>query len=377
LKKHPAPFRSTAIELYGCAISCAYPGCGKPLYRTLDTGRVLDSQIAHICARSEGGPRWNGEMSADENRGLNNLVILCLTHAYEIDQEQLADQYPVPMLKEWKQSQLAAYEAAVATAGHDVGYQLTDDEAEEVINRSEGTTTIILKADTINLGGSGGQALASAGGGGAALGSGVVIAGDGGDVEVRIGLDGQPGQSHGSGGGGGGVLLPGTVQNPAHLAGLEGVGYIAGFDGDDGGDTTFSSGDTLITASAGQRGLCVPGPRSTSDQLAESALLPVNYAEIFDGLASIVGGAWRYIAVLNLPCTEIFHLFTVVEAGDVAAGVYSLTVEVCNPSGELRARARPALVIETPGKLVRIPAAFSLDFSCGLVGVDEAGAGRL
>lgn len=373
--KHPPVTDATAKELYANAVVCAAPGCGKPLYRTplTGTGRVLDSNIAHICGQAELGPRWEPAMSGEENRSAANLVVLCLGHAYEIDQKQFVDQFPVPLLKQWKQSQLAAYEAAVAAAaGQAVGYQLTDDEANEVINKSEGNTaTITITAETVNLGGGGGQAPQSAGGGGAALGSGVVTAGDGGDV--RIDLDGQSGQLFGGGGGGGGVVLPGAVQNPAHLAGLEGIGYIAGFDGDGGGEATFSSGDLIIRASGVEGGgLCVPGPRSTSDELTVSALMSVNYAQIFDGMASIVGGAWRYIPVLNLPCTEMFNLFTVIEAGDVPAGVYSLRVEVRNPSGELRARARSALVIETAAKQVRVPAAFGL-----AADIDEYGLWRI
>ncbi len=44
-------------------------GCPQPLYRVSESGeRVLNSRVAHIHARSEGGPRWNPTMTAEENR---------------------------------------------------------------------------------------------------------------------------------------------------------------------------------------------------------------------------------------------------------------------------------------------------------------------
>jgi hypothetical protein len=40
-----------------------------------DTGEiVLNSHVSHICALSEGGPRWDPEMSEEENRSESNLI---------------------------------------------------------------------------------------------------------------------------------------------------------------------------------------------------------------------------------------------------------------------------------------------------------------
>src|ERR1700723_2817646 len=44
------------------------------LYRVSETGKqVLNSRVAHINARSEGGPRWNAAMTAAENRSYDSL----------------------------------------------------------------------------------------------------------------------------------------------------------------------------------------------------------------------------------------------------------------------------------------------------------------
>jgi hypothetical protein len=58
---HRKPILVTIRELYATAFRCGRPGCGRPLYKlNNDTGEViLNSNVSHICARSEGGPRWD------------------------------------------------------------------------------------------------------------------------------------------------------------------------------------------------------------------------------------------------------------------------------------------------------------------------------
>jgi hypothetical protein len=71
---HRRPADATVRELYGTALRCGRPGCMQALYRASDTGcRVLNSQVAHIHARPENGPRWDPAMTEEENRGFRNL----------------------------------------------------------------------------------------------------------------------------------------------------------------------------------------------------------------------------------------------------------------------------------------------------------------
>lgn len=127
---HPKPTGTVIKELYGTAFRCGKPDCKRPLYRVNDeTGEtVLNSQVAHIHARSEGGPRWKDGMSADENRSAPNLIPLCLEHAFEID--QTPDVFPADLLREWKAAQLAECRQLQKS------WTLTDDEADEVRSRS-------------------------------------------------------------------------------------------------------------------------------------------------------------------------------------------------------------------------------------------------
>ncbi|MFE9010919.1 hypothetical protein [Streptomyces cyaneofuscatus] len=70
-----------------------------------DTGEwLLNSSVAHIHARSEGGPRWDPDMTAEENQSASNLIPLCNDHAAEID--DTPEHYPAPLLQEWKRDQV-------------------------------------------------------------------------------------------------------------------------------------------------------------------------------------------------------------------------------------------------------------------------------
>jgi hypothetical protein len=76
-------------------------------------------------------------------------------------------------LREWKASQIEEYYKAIA-AGEAVGWQLIDDEAAEVIEKSERSAITVI-ADTIYNGGMGSQ-LGGAGGGGGVIGTGLSLA---------------------------------------------------------------------------------------------------------------------------------------------------------------------------------------------------------
>jgi hypothetical protein len=358
---HPDPTKATVRELYGTALRCAFPDCVAPLYRVDATGstRTLNSRVAHICARSEGGPRWDAEMTPGQNRAAENLVLLCVGHSYEIDDKRLETSYPAATIHEWKRAQIAEYDRAVAAAaaGEVIGWSLTDEEAAEVIEASERNTNIALQAHNIQIGGSGGY-LGGGGGGGGVVGTGSLIGGPGGDGGgqiPRIILEGESGKYPGAGGGGAGALLPGTVQPPPRI-GVEGRGHIAGVDGAAGGDTTIAiDGKVVLRAEGGKGALAGSGNRVTSDRLVVSTLLIANHITMMPhGLATIVDAGWGSTSVLNLPTPLTFPLFTAIEAGRVEAGEYTVVFELCAPTGEVRTSVSVALVVERPGDVVRI-----------------------
>ena len=141
--EHPRPTDATVKELYATALRCGQPGCMQALYRVSETGvRVLNSQVAHIHARRENGPRWNPAITAEENRAYDNLIVLCLEHASEID--ITPEHFPAEALREWKRVQVATQEQAAKSRP-----PLTDAEADEVIRRSFGLDQMVAAVAAI------------------------------------------------------------------------------------------------------------------------------------------------------------------------------------------------------------------------------------
>jgi hypothetical protein len=297
-KVHPPPTQGTAKELYAKALACGAPDCDEPLFvmRPGAHKRSLNSRMAHICARREGGPRWDPATGATENRSSGNLILLCVKHADAVDLAENVDLYPVELLRQWKSGQLASYDRAAR------GWTLSDDEAEEVVKASA-VSPVGLYAETIFVGGIGGLAPGASGGGGEAIGTGAIV-GPGGQVG-RVRLDGAPGKLPGSGGGGGGVLAPGAIAPDTDdgSRATEGRGFSSGNDGQDGGESSFGSGEFMLRAPGAKGGLAGTGVRLSDDRLSVSTLMLVNYAECRHGFVSIVGGGWQSYSVLNVPAT--------------------------------------------------------------------------
>lgn len=79
---------------------CAHPNCIKKLIA--EDGISIISKICHIAAASEGGPRFDENMTDDERRGFNNLILLCDEHHVIVDNKENEIQYTTPLLKSWK-----------------------------------------------------------------------------------------------------------------------------------------------------------------------------------------------------------------------------------------------------------------------------------
>ena len=128
--EHSRPSDTTVKRLYATAFGCCKPGCAQGLlHRSEATGAwLLNSRVAHIHARREGGPRWDPQMTEADNRGYDNLLLLCIPHAVEID--DTPEHYPAEMLRAWKQAGLDDYER------HKRSWTLSDDQVTEVVAAS-------------------------------------------------------------------------------------------------------------------------------------------------------------------------------------------------------------------------------------------------
>jgi len=90
--------RERLCLLSGCR--CYNPNCCKNLI-AMDI-KTISKRISHIEAASEQGPRFNLNMSDNDRRGFDNLVLLCPECHDIIDNIENLEAYPVELLKEWK-----------------------------------------------------------------------------------------------------------------------------------------------------------------------------------------------------------------------------------------------------------------------------------
>jgi hypothetical protein len=125
--EHRLPSETTLKRLYATAFGCCKPGCGQRLFRVNEaTGAwLLNSRVAHIHARRERGPRWDPQMSEADNQGYENLVLLCIQHASEID--DTPEHYPADLLRSWKHAESDSYER------HQRSWTLSEGQVAEVI----------------------------------------------------------------------------------------------------------------------------------------------------------------------------------------------------------------------------------------------------
>ncbi|HBG28851.1 MAG: hypothetical protein A2Y10_03715 [Planctomycetes bacterium GWF2_41_51] len=94
---------TTLKKLYGLSgNTCAFPGCEKKLIAR--DGETIISKICHIEAANKNGARYNPNMTDNERRHFNNLILFCDECHCIIDNKTNEAQYPVELLKEWKRN---------------------------------------------------------------------------------------------------------------------------------------------------------------------------------------------------------------------------------------------------------------------------------
>lgn len=336
--RHPVPTPATLKELYANAYFCAFPACKTTLYKVdlENQVRTLNSTAAHICARSEGGPRWNPNQSAEENMSVSNLLVLCREHSAEIDDEKKVSLFAPDILREWKRSQLAAYDALGQ------GWNIREQDVKQVQNHFVNFDNT-LTGSVIELGGSGGSAPGAGGGGGGVFGSSNSVGGKGGNGGNVINLSGKPGTAPGSGGGACGVLGDGAVAGEGGSGGELIQGMISGLqagqvlhievgkggvDGKDGGESSISlvgeNGELtpLLVAKGGKTGK--PGRHGdlsgfaraiTDADLSNGArvttLILAEFVKVKGDLVTILDGCWGSFSVPSLPFKMAWPVYAV------------------------------------------------------------------
>jgi hypothetical protein len=268
---------STIKQLYGTATICAYPDCPEPLLRWINGVEtpVLNSRIAHIAAASERGPRYNANMTDEDRRAFENLLLLCLPHAEEIDLQALADRYPPEALHRWKATQLQAAPAEPPI--------IPEGLLERAVLLSMGDVLMDFREANIDLGGKPAQAPGAGGSGGGAIGPGA------------RGGDGGPRGSMNT------VTVTGAQvlgEVPIEI-GHPGRGGVDGMPGEAGGHTRVG---TLVSPGGGrQTHTAFPAAFADSVQTSVSAAVLANYAELTNGLVFLAGAGWSAYFVDELP----------------------------------------------------------------------------
>lgn len=304
---------STIKQLYGTATSCAHADCDEPLLRWVDglDAPVLNSRIAHIHAASPFGPRYSAVMTDEDRRAFENLILLCLPHAEEIDLTALSDRYPAEALQRWKAVQLQSAPPEPPNIPESV--------LERAVVLSMGDVLMDFRDATIEMGGKAAAAPGAGGSGGGAIG---------------------PGARGGDGGPGGdrheyvitGLEVLGDI--PVEV-GRAGRGGIDGLLGEASGHTRFGG---LITRGAGREEHS-PFPEALYERVSSSvsAAVLTNYAEVNNGLCYLAGAGWSSYSVTALPAP--FHatlcLWVDVSWADLQPGTevpLEVIVELITPS---------------------------------------------
>ena len=81
---------------------CAAPDCNQSLEARDE--KTIVAKICHIEAASPDGPRYNPNMTDDERRDFDNLILLCDECHSMIDNKENESKYTVIILKEWKRT---------------------------------------------------------------------------------------------------------------------------------------------------------------------------------------------------------------------------------------------------------------------------------
>lgn len=110
---------------------CAFPGC---THHLIDEDNDFVAQVCHIEAASNGGERYNPDMTDEDRKAIDNLIVLCHEHHIKTNYMEL---YPVDALQKMK----ADHESLWAERP----YQLPDQSIEQIFKEQRKFEQEILR----------------------------------------------------------------------------------------------------------------------------------------------------------------------------------------------------------------------------------------
>ncbi|WP_046755679.1 NACHT domain-containing protein [Kordia jejudonensis] len=103
---------------------CSAPNCTRSVVG--EDGNTLVGKICHIEAASPNGPRYRLEMTNEQRRAYDNLILLCDEHHSIIDNKRNEGKFPVALLKQWREEHIAFNEFKNQISKEDLQHLLTD-----------------------------------------------------------------------------------------------------------------------------------------------------------------------------------------------------------------------------------------------------------
>jgi hypothetical protein len=397
--EHPPPTDASVKFLYAHAFRCAYENCQRPLYRVEEqTGeRILNSRICHICARREGGPRWDPNQSGEDNRSQQNLVLMCVEHASTIDEPSTLNAYPADLLRGWKRKQLEEYDRLKQ------GWAIDTEMAREAIENSFSNVEVLVQNS--NLGSEGGKGPGAGGGGGGAIGpnSRGGQGGPGGAHRIDRGdytlpwseqplaeLDPALGFYPGAGGGGAGAIGDGAIGGDGggggervsarietaalNEAGFDRIEFTVGKGGEHGAkgeDTVLKyvakDGAVLKTmrAKGGQSGAAflpdgvaeISAVDINEGHFRIATLMALNAAEFRENLLFALGADWDTFSVTSMPSAVVWHIYCTARWRTLPVpGARGMFISLIHPAGHEASRQTLIIPAEVIGAHHFIPA---------------------
>lgn len=114
--KRLQPKNKVLRELYSkSGNQCAFPGCNNVIVDK--TGNFV-GQICHIEAAEEGGERFNPNMTNEERRSYDNLMLMCYEHHIITNN---VTEYPVSKLKKMKKDHEEKFSGVIQNSCVDYG----------------------------------------------------------------------------------------------------------------------------------------------------------------------------------------------------------------------------------------------------------------
>lgn len=109
--------------------TCYFPDCPRRIIEVVEGEPVVAVDIAHIFGANPGSARYHPDMTDDERRAFDNLILLCTPHHKVIDGPRRGE-YPPELLQAWKRANEPADGiAALSAAG------LTDEVLDSVMEQ--------------------------------------------------------------------------------------------------------------------------------------------------------------------------------------------------------------------------------------------------